>query len=98
MLANLTNTSVLAFYDVCRQDKATIPNITRGEEDERKGMDTFADSYNYMHIGTHPHGTVDADSKLASMITKQLTNSSMLEDDGLIEIPGSFTGMPGGVE
>ena len=51
-----------------------------------------------MHIGTHPHGIVDAESKLTTMITKQLTTSSMETDDGLIKIPGSFTGMPGGVE
>lgn len=51
-----------------------------------------------MHIGTHPHGTVDAESKLAEMITEQLTKKSLETDDGLIEIPKSFTGMPGGVE
>ena len=98
LIAQLTNTSVLAFYDVCRQDKASIPNITRGEVEEQKGFDAFADTYNYMHIGTHPHGVVDADSKLATMITEQLTNKSLETDDGLIEIPGSFTGMQGGVE
>ena len=68
-----------------------------GELQESSGFDTFAETYNYMHIGTHPHGVVDANSKLAMMITDQLTKKS-LENDGLVEIPGSFSGMPGGVE
>ena len=29
--ASLTNTNVLVFYDVCRQNKADIPALTEGD-------------------------------------------------------------------
>ena len=70
LIAKLTNTSVLAFYDVCHQNQASIPNIKRGEIED-KGVHALADNYNYMHIRTqYSIGHLDADSKLATMITE----------------------------
>ena len=61
-IAREMNTNVLAFYDVCRSDKARYPNLKRGDDEP---LGAFADTYEYVHVSTHPLTTVDAKSKLA---------------------------------
>ena len=96
-LAKGTDTSVLAFYDVCRSDKSKFPNLKRGVEAGGASNEGFAENYQYMHICTHPLQTVDAKSKLAELTTKQLTRKSGEDSNGLIYIPNCFIGM-GGIE
>ena len=50
-----------------------------------------------MHICTHPKQTVDAESKLAELTIKQLTEKSDEDSNSLITIPNCFIGM-GGIE
>ena len=95
-LSKGSDTNVLAFYDICRSKKSSFPSLKRGGGDNDAGLaddDEFAESYQYMHIGTHPNQTVDAKSQLAKLTIKQLTRKSGEDPNGLVFIPGCFTGL-----
>ena len=93
IIAKTTQTSVIAFYDICRSDKETFKTLKRGTDEEKD----FADNYEYMHIGTHPTATVDAKSGLAVMIQKHLTKKANADTHSILTVPSCFVGM-GGVE
>ena len=64
-------TDVIAFYDVCRSDLRSFPNLTRGEETVMGELG--GDDYNYMHICTKPLSTVPAKSTMAESVISHLT-------------------------
>ena len=89
-LAKNTDTSILAFYDACKSEKSSFPNLKmRGGDD----LSSFGEKYEYLHIGTHPRQTVEAESKLARITIEQLNKKSEESATGLIHIPGCFTGI-----
>ena len=92
-MSRYADTSVLAFYDICRSDKSRFPNLKRGVEEGS----SFAENYEYMHICTHPLQTADAKSKLAELTIKQLSRKARLNSNNFISIPTCFVGM-GGIE
>lgn len=85
---------------MCRSKLDSFPNLKRGGGENDVGFDgdeEFAETYQYMHIGTHPLQTVDAKSQLAKLTIKQLTRKSGEDPNSLIFVPACFTGM-GGIE
>ena len=95
-IAKTNQTSIIAFYDICRSDKATFEGLKGGKRGIDEEMD-FGDNYEYMHIGTHPTATVDAKSGLAKLIIRHLTKKANDDPHNLIVVPSCFVGM-GGVE
>ena len=85
--------NVIAFYDVCRSDLRSFPNLTRGDETVIGDMD--GDDYNYMHICTKPLSTVPAKSTMAESVLSHLTQRASENADSLVQIPTCWAGLRG---
>jgi len=82
-LANLTGASIMAVYDVCRQNIETVKELKRGVKTD----DLFGDEYSYCHICTQPGQLVDADSCMADDINDHLHQMAKEDDYGVLNFP-----------
>ena len=86
---------IVAFYDVCRQDKGSVPSLTTGAKHQlwdNSFQDDAGLEYSYMHLCTQPGKLVDAASVLCTSLEKKLEDEAK-KNAGVIELPSALLTM-----
>lgn len=86
---------IVAFYDVCRQDRASVAELETGAK-HKMWDNSFAEAgeeYSYMHLCTQPGKLVDAQSVLCQKLEERL-NAEAKKNYGVIEFPSALLTMP----